>query len=239
MLVASQSVGFLGAGPAGGLVWTVLTSTRVGVVQPRTPTSPAALAPEWSEPVMLMTADASGLSGAGASAKVVAGHADTDTRIGSLSTGIVGGMLAGRANASLPFTLAFGGSGGSNGGRGGGSTAVYDQTNPEITRSFVGPVYNDERVSVLRGGSSGAVGGQLPLSRFLRHADMAGTAPPRHDWSGFTEDQSGWSVRIRPDVRGRRPFANAFTCLDSSLKDGSRRYEQVFVQQVSGDVKDE
>jgi hypothetical protein len=165
-----------GAGPAGGLVWTVLTSTRVGVVQPRTPTSPAALAPEWSEPVMLMTADASGLSGAGASAKVVAGHADTDTRIGSLSTGIVGGMLAGRANASLPFTLAFGGSGGSNGGRGGGSTAVYDQTNPEITRSFVGPVYNDERVSVLRGGSSGAVGGQLPLSRFLRHADMAGTA---------------------------------------------------------------
>ena len=163
-----------GAGPAGGLVWTIQTSTRVGVIMPREPTARTALFPEWSEPVMTMTANATGLSGEGVKAVVVAGHALTDTRIGSLSHGIYNNENH-TLNSSLPFTIAFGGSGGSSGGQGGGSSAAFQLENTDIARSFIGPNYNDESITSLRGGSSGAIGGQLPLSRFLRHSDIAGS----------------------------------------------------------------
>ena len=151
-----------GAGPAGGLTWTILTSTTVGVVSPPTPTSPEALNPQWTQPVQVMTVDKQLLTGAGLAATISAGHMQDDTRIGSLSS--TAGL-----NTTLPFTVAFGGSGGSHGGFGGGS----DKTESSAPAAS-GPLYGVETVAQLFGGSSGAIGGQLPLSHFLRHSAVAG-----------------------------------------------------------------
>ena len=151
-----------GAGPAGGLIWTILTSTTVGIVSPPTPTSPETLSPVWTEAVKVMTVDGQLLSGAGVQAILSAGHVVGDTRIGSLSH--VAGL-----DTSLPFTVAFGGSGGSHGGSGGGS-----DINEDAAPAASGPTYSMETISTLLGGSSGAIGGQLPLSRFLRHSAIAG-----------------------------------------------------------------
>ena len=152
-----------GAGPAGGLIWTILTSTIVGIVSPPTPISPEALSPLWTQTVQVMTVDGQQLSGAGVQAVLSAGHVQADTRIGSLSN-IVG------LDTSLPFTVAFGGSGGSYGGSGGGSGGSTSASAPAPS----GPTYNNQMVTKLLGGSGGAIGGQLPLSRFLRHSAIAG-----------------------------------------------------------------
>jgi hypothetical protein len=151
-----------GAGPAGGLIWTILTSTIIGVVSPPTPTSPEALAPQWTQQVKSMTVNGQSLTGLNAQATIFAGHIEGDTRYGSL-TGI------NNLDSSLPFTLAFGGSGGTYGGAGGGSNK---KTSSAPASS--GPIYGNKEISGLYGGSSGAIGGQLPLSRFLRHSAVAG-----------------------------------------------------------------
>ena len=151
-----------GAGPAGGLIWTILTSTIIGIVSPPTPTSPEALAPQWTQQVQAMTVNGQSLTGSSVQATIFVGHIEGDTRIGSLSS-------IANFDSSLPFTLAFGGSGGTHGGVGGGSNKATSSA-PAAS----GPMYGDDRITGLYGGSSGAIGGQLPLSRFLRHAAVAG-----------------------------------------------------------------
>ena len=73
-----------GAGPAGGLIWTILTSTIIGIVSPPTPTSPEALSPQWTQQVQAMTVNGQSLTGSSVQATIFVGHIEGDTRIGSL-----------------------------------------------------------------------------------------------------------------------------------------------------------
>ena len=123
-----------------GFVWSIYVTTDESVDN-YTPTSPTSPLAKLEGPINRFSVDIASLTGSNTSISLDWGLEKSPNTLMSL------------LNLSIPFSLAWGGAGGSYGGQGG---AGYS-SNP------VGPVYSDDRISDLLGGSGGCMRSVYPF----------------------------------------------------------------------------
>jgi len=125
--------------PSRGLLWTVYVTTNISQdnISPTSPSSTLAL---QQAPYYRFVAVTTDLTGYDVNVNITFGT--------SLSNESPQNLL----RVTSPFSIAFGGAGGSYGGQGGSGYGV----NP------VGPVYNDNQIYDLVGGSGGCMRGKNP-----------------------------------------------------------------------------
>ena len=129
---------------SGGFTWTVTLTTQWGNVSPRSPTDPLTTVEGLHRELL---ANDGGLSGFNARVTIVPSH------------GLSAFQRMAALNATIPFSLAYGGGGAGYGGRGGPGYG------DNFGSGTAGLVYGDKLVGDLMGGSGGQMGYLHPYSQ--------------------------------------------------------------------------